>query len=69
MPNYVQKEKRPKITQKQAEELAAKAAADQEAVDKAQQERELTDDELLDEIDSLIEENEVLVNYRQKGGQ
>lgn len=26
-------------------------------------------DDLLDEIDSILEEQEVLINYRQKGGQ
>lgn len=70
MPKYYEKaEKRPTVTQKEAAELAADAAADQEAVEKAQSSEALTDDELLDEIDSMIEENEVLINYRQKGGQ
>jgi len=26
-------------------------------------------DDLLDEIDSILEEQDVLINYRQKGGQ
>lgn len=65
---YVKKVER-KVTQKEAEELAAAAAAEQEAVEKAQDAQPLTDDELIDEIDALLEENDVLVNYKQRGGQ
>lgn len=57
------------VTQKESEEMAAKAAADQEAVDNAQSKEADLNDELLDDIDALLEENEVLVNYRQRGGQ
>lgn len=69
MPEQVQKKPVPHVSQREAEEMAAQAAADQEAVERAQSSAVKSEDELLDEIDSLIEENEVLVNYRQKGGQ
>lgn len=49
--------------QKQAEEDAVRQAQEKPRVD-----LDYTD-ELLDEIDSLTEEVEVAVNYRQKGGQ
>jgi ubiquitin-like protein Pup len=50
---------------RQAEEDAVRQAQEREATD-----LEFTD-ELLDEIDSLLEENaaEFVNNYRQKGGQ
>lgn len=69
MPRYETVKPKPKVTQQEAEKLAAEAAADQEAVEKAQASEVQSDDDLLDEIDNLIEENEVLVNYRQKGGE
>lgn len=44
------------------EDVKAKKDAEAEALKDAS-------DELLDEIDALLEDQEVLVNYRQKGGQ
>lgn len=46
---------------KAAEAAAAKTATKSEVADDA--------DQLLDEIDALLEEQSVLTNYRQKGGQ
>lgn len=66
-----------KVSEKDAEDLAEKDTArvyetekDRLARIKAKGE-ELKDDldDLLDEIDSVLEEQAVLVNYRQKGGQ
>lgn len=69
MPSYAQKEKKPAVTKREADEMAADAAADQEAVEKAQASEVQSEDDLMDEIDGLLEENDVLVNYRQKGGE
>ena len=44
-----------------AEAAAAKAATKNEVAEDA--------DELLDEIDALLEEQSVLTNFRQKGGE
>lgn len=44
------------------EDAKAKKDAEAEALKDAS-------DELLDEIDSLLEEQDVLVNFRQKGGE
>lgn len=60
-----------------ADELAERDAARQQDTEHGrreakQKEREehLEDiDDLLDEIDGLLEEQEVLANYRQRGGQ
>lgn len=73
MPEYKSPPKAKKVTQEEAEKLAAKAAEEQAAVDTATEEKskdikDLTD-EFLDEIDGLLEEQEVLVNYRQQGGE
>lgn len=68
MPSRIQKEK-PKVTHKEAEELAAEDAAVQEA---QQREADLqATDDLLDEIDSVLEVNaeEFVKAYVQKGGQ
>ena len=47
--------------------------AEEDAAVAAAQEKEPADlsdlDDLLDEIDGLLEEQEVLTNYRQKGGE
>ena len=52
-----------------AEDDAAKAA--EAAAAKAPARNEVVEDavELLDEIDALLEEQSVLTNFRQKGGQ
>jgi hypothetical protein len=50
-----------------AEEDAAKAA--EAAKNPARNEVAEDADELLDEIDALLEEQSVLTNFRQKGGQ
>ena len=70
MPEQVKKQ-RPTVSEREARELREQAVRDQEAVDAAQAERDsdASTDELMDEIDGLLEENEVLVNFRQKGGQ
>ncbi|HZI37469.1 MAG TPA: ubiquitin-like protein Pup [Acidimicrobiia bacterium] len=52
-----------------AEEDAAKAAAEASAKASARNEVAEDADELLDEIDALLEEQSVLTNFRQKGGQ
>jgi hypothetical protein len=56
-----------KHTPDEARELAEQDAVEQ-ARTKAQPDMDDLD-ELLDEIDGLLEEQEVLVNFRQKGGQ
>lgn len=68
MPEQVQKKPQPSVSKQDAEQLAADDAAVAEA--QAKPAADLSDlDELLDEIDGLLEEQEVLTNYRQKGGQ
>jgi Pup-like protein len=52
-----------------AEEDAAKAAAAAATKTPARNEVAEDADELLDEIDALLEEQSVLTNFRQKGGQ
>lgn len=67
MPEQIRKAV-PKTSQADAEALAAEDAATQAAQEKAA--ADLTDtDDLLDEIDALLEDQEVLVNFRQKGGE
>lgn len=59
----------PKVSKRDADELAEKDADEQAAAQKA---ADLTEtDELLDEIDALLEEVgvETAINFRQKGGQ
>jgi hypothetical protein len=61
-------EKPAQTREQDAAQLAEEDAAVQAAQDKPA--ADLSDlDELLDEIDGLLEEQEVLVNFRQKGGQ
>jgi hypothetical protein len=66
------------MTQKREQVQKSKSTAKREAVleeaaqaKKDEEAEALKDasDELLDEIDALLEDQEVLVNYRQKGGQ
>ena len=58
----------PKTTEQDARQLAEDDAAAAAAQSKPA--ADLSDlDDLLDEIDGLLEEQEVLVNFRQKGGQ
>jgi Pup-like protein len=59
---------RPQMQKREAERLAeedagrvAERSGDREVLEDA--------DELLDEIDALLEEQSVLTNFRQKGGQ
>ena len=59
---------RPQMQKREAERLAeddakraAKRSDDREVIEDA--------DELLDEIDALLEEQSILTNFRQKGGQ
>jgi len=61
----------PHVSEKEAAALREKAAQEQAEVEQAQAKETNTSetDELMDEIDGLLEENEVLVNYRQKGGE
>jgi hypothetical protein len=54
--------KKPAPQERKAEEIVEPKEQDAEALKDAS-------DELLDEIDALLEDQEVLVNYRQKGGQ
>lgn len=57
-----------KSTAAELEQLAEDDAAVAAAQDSAQV--DLSDlDDLLDEIDTLLEEQDVLVNFRQRGGQ
>lgn len=56
-----------KTTQADAQAIAETDAAVAAAQEK-QMDMTLTD-ELLDEIDGLLEEQEVLTNFRQRGGQ
>jgi hypothetical protein len=54
------------------EQDAAQLAEEDAAVQAAQstEQPDLSDlDELLDEIDTILEEQDVLVNFRQKGGE
>ena len=57
-----------RITKPKSWEKEEKAAADAKA---AEQDRTIVEDsdELLDEIDSLLEGQEVLASYRQRGGE
>ena len=58
----------PKTTEQDARQLAEDDAAVAAAQEKPA--ADLSDlDDLLDEIDGLLEEQEVLISYRQKGGQ
>lgn len=62
------KKPQPKETKESLDQLASDDAAVAEAQSKPA--ADLSDlDELLDEIDSLLEDQEVLTSYRQKGGQ
>lgn len=58
---------------KQTREQDAQQLAEEDAAVQAAQEKEAADlsdlDDLLDEIDGLLEEQEVLINFRQKGGE
>lgn len=68
MAEQIQKKPQPRETKESAEQLAEEDAAVQEAQSK--EPADLADlDELLDEIDGLLEEQDVLVNFRQKGGE
>ena len=66
-PEQVQKPKATN-TKEDLEQLASDDAAVAEAQAKPQADTSDLDD-LLDEIDGLLEEQDVLVNYVQKGGQ
>lgn len=59
---------RTRITKQKSWEKEAKA---EESTKKAEEEKSITDesDDLLDEIDGLLEDQEVLVKFRQRGGQ
>jgi hypothetical protein len=64
----VEKPKQERSTAAELEQLAEDDAAVQEAQSKPA--ADLSDlDDLLDEIDGLLEEQEVLTNFRQRGGQ
>lgn len=59
---------KPQETKESLDQLAEEDAAVQEAQSKPA--ADLSDlDDLLDEIDGLLEEQEVLTNFRQRGGQ
>jgi hypothetical protein len=58
----------PKETKESLDALAEQDAAVQEAQSTPAADLSDTDD-LLDEIDALLEEQSVLTNYRQKGGE
>ncbi len=69
MAEQVRAEKPAAQTREQdAEQLAAEDAAVQAAQSKPAASTDDLDD-LMDEIDALLEEQEVLVNFRQKGGE
>ena len=58
----------PKTTEQDARQMAEDDAAAAAAQSKPA--ADLSDlDDLLDEIDGLLEEQEVLINFRQKGGE
>jgi hypothetical protein len=58
----------PRETKESTEQLAEEDAAAQAAQETPA--ADLSDsDALLDEIDALLEEQEILTNYRQKGGE
>jgi len=57
-----------KVTKEDADQIADEDAAVQAAQAKPAADTSDLDD-LLDEIDELLEEQEVLTNYRQKGGE
>lgn len=57
-----------RTTPAEAQQLAEDDAAVAAAQEKPQADTSDLDD-LLDEIDGLLEEQEVLVNFRQKGGE
>jgi len=64
----IEKPKQTTSTEAELEQLAADDAAVQEAQSKPA--ADLSDlDDLLDEIDGLLEEQEILTNYRQRGGE
>lgn len=65
MAERVQKSKSTAKREAALEQDAAKAKNESDAAAKLKEET----DALLDEIDGLLEEQDVLVNYRQKGGQ
>lgn len=66
-----------RVEKKDADELAAKDAARQQDTERGRREAKAAErqehlediDDLLDEIDGLLEEQEVLANYKQRGGQ
>jgi hypothetical protein len=62
---------RSNLPRQDAEALAEEDAANAAAAAKAPARNEVAEDadELLDEIDALLEEQSVLTNFRQKGGQ
>lgn len=62
-----EQKKKPTVSKTDADELAAEDAARQPA--KADTAIVDETDDLLDEIDSILEEQSVLVNYKQRGGQ
>jgi hypothetical protein len=58
----------PQTREQDAAQLAEEDAAVQAA--QATEQPDLSDlDDLLDEIDTILEEQDVLVNFRQRGGQ
>lgn len=67
MAERIQKPK-PQETKESLDQLAADDAAVQSAQSKPAADTSDIDD-LLDEIDGLLEEQEVLTNFRQKGGE
>lgn len=66
-----------RVKKEDSDELAAKDAARQADTERGRREAKAAErqehlediDDLLDEIDGLLEEQEVLTSYRQRGGQ
>lgn len=68
MAERIQKKPAASVSKADAEALAAQDAEVQAA--QSRPAADLSDlDDLLDEIDGLLEEQEVLTNFRQKGGE
>jgi hypothetical protein len=73
----VSQQQKQRVSKEEADEIAAKAAARQQDTEhgrRAAKQKERQDklegiDDLLDEIDGLLEEQEVLANFRQRGGE
>lgn len=65
---HIKKPAPQKVSEADAQAMAEADAAVQTA--QANPQADLSDlDDLLDEIDTILEEQEVLTSYRQKGGQ